>query len=160
MPETVITANKVYPPEGKKPASIYPEDRDHGVVKVFPDLWQKRGPIHQGQTITANGKFSTYNDKQEFIANDYTFSGEPGGTVTAGVAAAPSEREANMAAMGYAHRAATPTADEGELAVLYATGYEAWKLFEEYKKSRDKPVEHKGERDAQDEGLPKDEIPF
>jgi hypothetical protein len=158
MREFTMTASKVYPPKGKSPALVLPEERDHPGVKIWPDLWEKVGAVSPGQTISVKGK-TQYNDfskKDEFMVKEYEFGA--GGTESGGGVAAtpaPNNREAKMAAMGFAHRQATLSTDAGELAGLYATGFEGWKLFEEYLKSADKPVEHKAE-----DGLPTDEIPF
>jgi hypothetical protein len=163
MQELLVTVNKVYPPKGKAPATIYPADRDQPKMKVFPSLWDKKGAIHQGQTITMKGttQFSDYSKENEFIAKDYEFSGEPGAS-GGGHKAAPAPlltRDQGMAAMGFAHRQATPDSDPGTLAALYATGYEAWLLFEEYLKSSKDVVKHP-EPGTNKDGLPKDEIPF
>ena len=161
MMELTVTASKIYPPKegSNSPAMVLPEDRNHPAVKVWPDLWASKGPIHQGQTFTVKGTMQTYKGKDELVAKDIEFAGSsPQRTNGATQSSVPNDREAKMAAMGFAHRQATPTTDAGELAALYATGYEAWNMFEEYLKAGNKPVEHKAEdvieRDATSE------IPF
>jgi hypothetical protein len=162
MREFTMTASKVYPPKGKSPALVLPEERDHPGVKIWPDLWEKVGAVSPGQTISVKGK-TQYNDfskKDEFMVKEYEFgaggTGASDGPPTSGAPTSPLlTRDQGMAAMGFAHRQATLSTDSGELAGLYATGFEGWKLFEEYLRSADKPVEHKAE-----DGLPTDEIPF
>jgi hypothetical protein len=126
---TITVAEKRHPKSDKGPYWIRPTDRDVPGLTVWAD---QAAQMNEGGTYNVKCTAGEYNGKTQLTVKEVqAVEGAPKTNGHASTSHIPHiEKDARMAAMGFANRQGSAGMSVSELMGLYMVAYTAWKDFE------------------------------